>query len=885
MRAKAIQWAVMGLLITVSLVVKGNSIFGKAKSDTLKVIKNAEPRKYHAYKIDGPAPLIDGQLTDDAWNQGCWSGGYTQQMPHEGASPSEKTEFKILYTESTLYVGIRAYEKDKKNIDLQPAGRDDFSGDIVGVCFDSYFDRRTGFEFDLTASGGKIDLLLMNQGADMNWNAVWEGKTAIEDSAWTAEMAIPFSQLRFGQKEVQIWGLHAWRWINRNQEEAQWSLIPRDAPARLENFGELHGISGIREMQRMELLPYTVSKIITTPKQEGNPYSDPANAQLTAGVDGKIALSSDFTLDFTFNPDFGQVEADPSNLNLTAYETYFEEKRPFFLEGQNILDFNTGGSDLYYSRRIGKRPSRSPDLEDGEFSHTPDNTTIINALKISGKNKRGLSAGILQSTTAEEKASVYSQGRELTETVEPLTNYLVARVQKDLNNANTIIGGIITSTNRRIDDSSLEFLTNNAYTGGLDLMQYFDEKTYYVQYVQAFSYVEGAPEALLRLQTSSARYYQRPDAKHFGVDSTLNYMQGNGGKIKIGKGGNGNWRYNTQLIWRSPGFETNDIGFGASADDIDQYNTLSYVVDKPGKVFRSYSLSLRQNNFFDYAGEYHSSSYSVGGWSKLANKWDVSFSVAEYSDGSNNRLLRGGPSVRTFGAYQYNVGINSDYSKKFNVYLYNFGSFSHSGQGYYKSISPGFGYKLSNSLNIGYGVFYTNSLNDYQYIDAPELEGNTRYILASLDQKTVGMTLRAMLGLTPDFSIQYYGSPYISTGNYNNFKAYVGHAGTIEGQFNQLAEGQVAYYAANNEYQLTLGGEPSQSVSLSNPDFNFLQFRSNLVARWEYKPGSTLYFVWTHSRSNWENTPSPELDNAMGKIFDIYPENAFLVKLNYWFSM
>lgn len=858
---------------------------GKVRSGQDSIVQNHEPREYTTLKITGNEPVIDGKLDDEAWYIGEWSGGFVQQMPKQGAQASERTEMKILYSDKTIYIGIKAYETDINNIDFQPAHRDGFSGDIVGVCFDSYYDHRTGFEFDLTASGGKIDLILMNQGEDINWNAVWEGKTAVGDSFWSAEMAIPFSQLRFGQKEVQIWGLHAWRWINRHQEESQWTLIPRDAPARLSWFGELHGLEDLRESQRIELLPYTVSRVLTAPKQEGNPYSDPTRSQLSAGVDGKIALSTDFTLDFTFNPDFGQVEADPSNLNLSAYETYFEEKRPFFLEGQNILDFNTGGADLFYSRRIGRQPSRSPSLADGEFSDTPGHTTILNALKVTGKNSRGLSAGVLQSTTAEEHATIYRQGKELNETVEPLTSYLVGRVQKDFNEANTIVGGIITSTNRKINDPSLNFLPDNAYTGGIDIMQYFDDKTYYVQYAQAVSIVEGSPEAITRLQTSSARYYQRPDRHSGGVDSAKTDLQGTGGKLKIGKGGNGKWRYNTQLIWRSPGFEVNDLGFGTSTDDLDQYNTLSYVEDEPGKLFRTYTVSLRQNNFFDYSGEYHASSVSIGCWSKLANKWDVSVSVSEFTDGKNTGILRGGPSVRTYGAYQYSFSFNTDHSKKFNAYLYNFGSLAHDNQSYYTSYSPGIGYKLSNTLNVGYGVFYVDALNHYQYVDAPEVKGEKKYILASLDQKTIGMTLRAMFGLTPDFSIQYYGSPYLSVGTYNNFKTYQQTGRDIDSQFSLFDQNHLAYNAADNQYEVAESNTGAPDFTFTNPNFNFLQFRSNLVARWEYKPGSTLYFVWTHSRQNWENNSNPELDQLMGQMFDIYPENAFLVKLNYWFSM
>jgi hypothetical protein len=356
------------------------------------------PRIYDTVRLKGRPPVIDGRLNDACWNEGEWHGNFRQQVPTEGADPSAKTEMKILYDGKNIYFAFRAYD-DPKKIHRQFGRRDDFgnfSSDVVGVCVDSYADKRTGFEFDLTAGGSKIDLVLMNgvndYVDDKNWDAVWDGKTAMEDSAWTAEFRIPLSQLRYGPQDEQVWGLHAWRWIGRLQEEDQWSLVPRINTGRMYNIGELHGIRGLKKFRHIEILPHVLGRVKTDPEQPGNPYAKGSASMASAGLDAKIGLTSDFTLDATVNPDFGQVEADPSVINLTAYETFYEEKRPFFLEGKNILDFNlSGGGDLlFYTRRIGHAPTFSPGLRAGEFIKTPENTSILSAIKVTGKSREGL---------------------------------------------------------------------------------------------------------------------------------------------------------------------------------------------------------------------------------------------------------------------------------------------------------------------------------------------------------------------------------------------------------------------------------------------------------------------------------------------------------------
>ena len=410
------------ILFTASLFA-GPDAYPKKKDSTRVVIRGPK-REYQTDPIIHSLPKIDGILDDACWfNDGAWEGNFIQERPVEGGLPSQNTEFKILYDQEHIYVAIRAYDNEPDKIDFRPAKRDDFGGDIVGVAFDSYYDQRTAFEFNLTASGGKVDLIAIGNHFDTDWNAVWEGKTSIEDSAWTAEMKIPLSQLRYSGQSQQVWGLHVWRWFSRNQEEDQWQLIPRYTPARVNEYGTLTGLQELKKSRRLELMPYAVGKLTRSEKEAGNPFATGNDFDFSGGLDGKVGITSNFTMDFTINPDFGQGEADPSVLNLSAYETFYEEKRPFFLEGKNILDFDMGRDMLFYSRRIGSSPSYYPDIEDNEYVDIPDNTRILSALKVTGKNQNGLSIGIMQSFTAREYADIRSSEDESRiETVEPLTS-------------------------------------------------------------------------------------------------------------------------------------------------------------------------------------------------------------------------------------------------------------------------------------------------------------------------------------------------------------------------------------------------------------------------------------------------------------------------------
>ncbi len=608
-----VYFSILNLLLSTTFLCATN----RSRSDSIH--PNRVMRVYNTERLSTEKPVIDGVLNDACWQTGNWAGDFVQWIPNEGAMPSQPTFVKILYDDKNLYVAIRAVDKQPLKISRKAGRRDEMTGDMAGITFDSYHDHRTGFEFDMTAGGQKMDAILPNSGiGDLNWNAVWKGKVAFEDSAWVQELEIPLNQLRFSNKYEQVWGLHVWRWIDRLREESDWEQQTSTGPGMLYLFGELRGIKGLKKAQRIELMPYALGELRTFKKEPENPFASHGNRSLgNIGLDAKIGVGSNFTVDMTVNPDFGQVESDPSVMNLTAFETFYEEKRPFFVEGRSIFNFDMDDASVFYSRRIGHAPSFHPALLNEEYIKAPDKTTILSAVKFSGKTSGGLSVGALQSFTANEKATINSPSGDRKISVEPFTNYAVVRIQQDYNQSNTLLGGILTSVNRSLNSTDLSFLNKEAYTGGLDLLHYWKEKEYFLEAKVLGSDIQGKPEAIQNLQLSSARYFQRPDASHLGYDSTLTRLSGYGGKIKIGKGSKGLWKYSTEMGWRSPGLDFNDIGYLQTADLIRQKNMVSYFINKPALIFRTYTLGAEQGNNWDFNGQYRLFSDHPGSCSRI----------------------------------------------------------------------------------------------------------------------------------------------------------------------------------------------------------------------------------------------------------------------------
>lgn len=840
---------------------------------------------YKTQRLSTPPPVIDGKLDDQCWKKGIWAGNYHQWMPNEGAKPTYPTELNIQYDDKYLFIAIRAFDGEPKKIIRRSGARDEQVGDMVGVTFDSNHDYRTGFEFSVTSWGQKIDVILYNPfNFDFNWDAVYKVKTGVEDSAWVAEYQIPLSQLRYSAKKEQVWGMHAWRVISRLSEEDNWEQQFKNSPGILYNFGELRGIEGLKKSRRIELMPFVLGKLNTMQSQAGNPFTRNGRDWAgNAGLDAKIGATSNFTVNLTVNPDFGQVESDPSVMNLTAFETFYQEKRPFFLEGLTIFDYKLDDQSLFYSRRTGHAPSLTFPSNDTTFIKSPEKTTILSAIKFSGTTSKGLSIGLIQSITANEIAQLSNpEGKITSKQVEPLTSYTVARIQKGYNAGTTILGGMITSVNRSINDPNLDFLSRNAYTGGLDLLHYWHDKKYYIDARLLGSSINGNRQAITVLQESSARYYQRPDADYLGFDTSRTRLNGYGGKFKIGKISKIHWRYYTSVSWLSPGLELNDLGYLTFADQIKNDNDVIYETTKPVSIFHSYSLELDQFNLWNFNGIYLGSGARLNFSSEYKNNWTFNTSLIYNTNSIDPRFLRGGPQMNIPYIVTELGTASTDPSKKTILtfaYSYQIRG-SNSATSY--SIGPGISLRPLQVLTIGVSANITYNHDFLQYVTTLDYMSQKRYIFATINEKTVGLMFRINLNLSPEFSIQYYGSPFISRGTYSEFKH------ITNPQANKFTDRFKEYDFAlqpSGNYRLDENGDGIADYNIANPDFNFQQFRSNLVAKWEYRLGSFMYFVWSCDKTGTTSSSSTSYGQSLNQLMKIFPNNIFLIKLSYWFNL
>lgn len=877
-------------IIALILIFSNGALYSSSKNsqalqDTLKSHAGRKQPVYYTKRLSTEKPVIDGRLDDECWKTGTWAGDFHEFIPEEGATPSWPTEFILLYDDKYVYGAIRAFDGEPDKIQRYSGLRDEFSGDMVGFNFDSYHDHKTGFEFNLSAWGQKMDLILTNpEKIDINWNAVWKGKTGLEDSAWVAEFEIPLSQLRFSREDEQVWGLHIWRWINRFQEESDWEYQTRTTAGVLYNYGELRGIKGLKKSQRLEIMPYASGGLKISEKLPDNPFRKSGQSWMgNAGLDAKIGISSNFTVDMTVNPDFGQVESDPSVMNLTAFETFYEEKRPFFLEGSTIFNYEFDNQSLFYSRRIGHSPSYAVPETGNNYVKSPEMTNILSAVKLSGTTSDELSVGVMQSVTANEFASVIDEnGKRSHVKVEPLTNYTVARIQKGYNGATTTLGGIITSVNRKLDEAQLDFLTDNAFTGGLDFLHQWNDKEFFVEAKVLGSYLNGSSRSITRLQESSARYFQRPGIDYLSYDTSKTALSGYGAKLRIGKGAKGFWRYSSGITMLSPGLELNDIGYMQTADEINNENEIGYFVNKPVSVFRTYKVNLEQFNTWNFEGRFLGTGGHLSFYSELKNQWSVNLNAIYHSEAIDTKALRGGYDLlMPYNLYSFG-SVSTDYSKTVSAgieYSYEYGG--NSSMSRYQ-LNPGITLRPLRNLKINISADYEKNLNELQYITTMGYQSANRYILGSIDQNTVGMTLRINLNVTPEFSVQYYGSPFISRGTYTGFKYVTDpEAESYNNRFSEYSWNE----AADGSIRLDEDNDMVTDYSMSDPDFNFHQFRSNFVAKWEYRLGSFIYFVWSAERTGNNEKSSASFSESYKQLKDVFPNNVFLVKLNYWFSL
>jgi hypothetical protein len=842
------------------------------------------------------AITIDGKLDEGAWAAAAPSSSFTQSYPTPGAAPVDPTEIRVLYDDQALYVGVRMRDSHPDSIAAQLARRDasGIYSDWVHLIIDSYRDRRTAFRFSVNPKGVKKDVYTSNDGnEDANWDAVWDVGTEVDSGGWSAEYRIPFSQLRFGgaDKGVErVWGFQVMRDIARRQGRDSWSPWTRRDAGFVSRFGDLRGIVDIPTPTRLEVLPYVSAKTTRAPGDDADPFYKSTDFKPSVGGDLRYGLPGGLTLSATVNPDFGQVEVDPSVVNLSAFETFFPEKRPFFLEGADLFNFGQvsrfndfGSQNFFYSRRIGRAPQLFPSIPNVAFADVPNETTIATAAKITGK-VGPWSVGVIDGLTPEEKAKIQLAGGTRTSTpVEPFTNYFAGRTSRDFRSGESVAGGMVTSVVRNVDDDVFNgVLRRNATFGGVDFTHRFADGGWVTSGFLSASHVAGSKSAIASTQRNSTHYYQRPDADYIDFDADRTSLDGHMGEIAIQK--NGGLHGSLAYKQVSPGFEINDMGFQGRAD----YRALSFLQgfqqDKAGKNFRDYFLYWYANQTWNFGGTTIYRSVNAQAQGTLKNFWYVDafagYSPHYYSD----RFTRGGP--ESMVPSSANVGFDVTSDSRRQVIIGGGANYSHDESG---TTSPSaylnVDWRPTTSLRIRFQPNWSGGMQTGQFVRSVSdpLATSTfggRYVFADIHQTTLAMDTRVEWTFTPNVSLQMYAQPFVASGRYENFKEFE-KPRTYD--FAQYGKDRGTITRASGVYTVDPDGTgAAPSFQFGDPNFNVRNLRGNAVLRWEYRPGSALFFVWQQERSGFEPIGDFDARRDIGDIFNTQPTNVFLIKATYW---
>jgi hypothetical protein len=820
----------------------------------------------HAVRVSAP-PVIDGDLSDAAWAAAPEFTDFTQHDPDDGKPPTMKTSVRIVYDDHAIYFGLKMDDPHPPTSLL--FRRDNFAqSDFISINLDPQLDRLSGNAFTIFPSNVQGDTVLYNDiGEDPSWDGVWDSATKTVAGGWQLEVRIPFSQLRFPEKPVHVWGINITRRTVRNNEWVRIVNTPKGQTGFVSHFADIAGIEGIHRGKPLELVPYTVARTDYRTRLDGtDPFLSQQDHRADAGLDLKYALTSSLTLTGTLNPDFGQVEVDPAVVNLSQFETFYPEKRPFFTEGLNIFNFSDTPApshfnfffppSVFYTRRIGRAPQVIPNAD---FVDVPSETTILGAAKVTGKLPGGWAIGVLDAVTAAEHARFESGGVFGRQQAEPLTNYFVSRGTKEIGDGSRI-GVLLTSVDRRLPEE-LSLLRKSAVTGGVDAYTSFAKKSWILEGSAVMSRVTGSAESIALTQTSPAHEYQRPDAGHVTFDPTRTSLSGWGGRAMLSKA-DGLWRPIFSVQAYSPGFETNDAGFLQRTDIISTHVVMQYVNQTPTSHFREKNLWFGswQNNNFDH--DTLERGVFADSFGTFANYWTARAALFLTSSAFNDRLTRGGPLVRTPASWSSDYSVGTDDRKSFSAQLN--GHADHSDDGSYsRNLGITFTARPRSNLQLSVAPTLSRSHDHTQYVTAfadPAAAATfgTRYVFADLEQRSFELGTRADWTLTSRLSFQLYLQPFIASGDFHDYHSLVA--------------------ARTRDYEPFVYTAP-------DPDFNFRSVRGSAVLRWEFRPGSALYVAWNENRAGL----APVGDFRLGRDLRAIPtspsHDVFLVKFSYWLPL
>ncbi len=841
---------------------------------------------------------IDGRLDEAAW-QGPGSGAFIQRNPLDGKPASEATEVWVAFDDKALYVAARLRDAEPgKIVGLLGRRDDDLDSDWFTFAVDPYFDRRSGYSFSVNPAGSLIDSTLYNdEWDDGSWDGVWQAAARVDGLGWTVEMRIPFDQLRFPARDEYVWGVNFKRTIQRKNEQDYFSWVPKEENGFVSRFALLTGIRGIRPGRHFEAIPYAVGRLALRPAGEEIPFRSDSELFASGGIDLKYGLKSNITLDLTLNPDFGQVEVDPAEVNLSVFETYYSEKRPFFIEGANTFSFGYGGAnnnmgfnwsspEFFYSRRIG-RPPQGTAASAGSVN-MPETTTILGAAKLSGKLAGNWNVGFLNAVTQREYAVIDADGDRFNREVEPFSDYAVLRALKEFSQGRQGLGFIASGVFRDLDGGELDgILGRQALALGADGWLHLGKKREWALtgWLGA-TRVDGSPEYIQGLQRSPRHYFQRPDAGHLSLDDGAASLSGWAGRVTLNRQ-KGSLVFNAALGGISPGFEANDLGYQSRGDYVNTHLAAGYSWLHPGRLFRSAQLLGAVARSWDFGGYALSENYYVFANGQLLNYWGGEIDLGYVDAAFDREATRGGVLLRQPPGYWISGYVFSDSRKRWVFSV--FGEASRRRDGSRElSIGPEWLWKPRSNVSLSIEPEFELIRSQRQWVanvTDPWMTATygTRHVFARLNEKVLSVEMRLNWIFSPRISLQMFLQPLLAVGSYSGYKELAQPSSRC---FHAYGSGDSTIFRSGEGFRVDPDGAgPAPSFAFADPDFNFKSLRGTVVFRWEYRPGSTLYFVWTQNRQDVANPGDFDFGRDVADLVSARGDNVFMLKATYRFNL
>ncbi|MEX2465582.1 MAG: DUF5916 domain-containing protein [Gemmatimonadota bacterium] len=889
---------------------------GVAADASRSVVNRDVGEALHAFAPMPEEMRIDGVLDEPAWENARLFTRFVQEQPVEGEPAEHETEVRVLFGDGAIWVAARMWDSEPEGIVAQLDRRDDRGqSDTFSMHLDPNLDGLTGYMFGVSAANVQRDMYMYNDDQlDGAWDAVWSSGVRIDEQGWTLEMRIPLSQIRYeASDDPQTWGINFFRERTASAERSYYSLVSQLRRGRVSQMGRVDGVRVTRPSRRLEVRPYAVTSLHRGPAEPGNPYFTGSDASGRVGADISYGLGAAFTLDATINPDFGQVEADPAVINLSAFETFFDEQRPFFVEDARIFDFGLSGrrNQLFYSRRVGRAPSgRAPG--DPAFTDIPDNTAILGAAKVAGRTASGLSIGVLGAVTgAADGRSLFEDGSSDEFLVEPRAEYGVLSLAQDLNGGTTQIRGMGTMMRRDLPgDGSFDWLPSSAYNAGVRFEHQWNDREWALWGFLAGSHVRGDEAAITRIQRASNHYFHRPDATRFEVDPAATSISGAEWRLQFERRSGEHW---TGAVWAAEvtqGFEINDAGFSGTQERVDGGFRIGYREIQPGDVFRNYNITF--NTFHNWSHEAFDDVLSLDSWknartngsynlnthAELLNYWSLRANASYSPQQMSRTRTRGGPMMIVPASTSFSVNVDSDRRKRVS-----FGSnvqvgSDRIGDGGSYSVRGSARLRPTDNVELSLNPRFESSRSSDQYVTTARLGDfaptyGDRYLFADLEQRTFSLEWRMDWTFTSNLSLQVFAQPLLSSGDYVRYKQ-LARAATFDFVGFEPGAGQSvggvvvcddAICDVGGTQHVDFDGDGVADYAFQDRDFNVRSLVGNAVLRWEYRPGSTIFFVWQRQQSERAGVGDFDFGRDTNALFGLPADNRFIVKINYWLGL